>query len=88
MVGKQHITLHVEGMTCESCARHVREALLSIAGVDDVQVSDWRSGRAVVVADTIVRTEDLSRAIRKAGYRAVVEQGLEEEAEGPIGCCC
>ena len=90
MPEKHHITLRVEGMTCDGCARHVTEALESVAGVDEVQVPDWRSGRAIVVTNSALRDEDLSKAITKAGYRAIVEQhaDAEDEVEGPISCCC
>ncbi|MFH1572219.1 MAG: heavy metal-associated domain-containing protein [Gemmatimonadota bacterium] len=33
------IRISVEGMSCANCARHVKEALAGLAGVDEVDVS-------------------------------------------------
>ncbi|NOZ55912.1 MAG: mercury(II) reductase [Calditrichaeota bacterium] len=60
-------------MTCDECARHVREALSDVPGVQHVEVQDWRMGRAEVVADLGVSEEDLVRAVREAGYSATVQ---------------
>lgn len=38
------ITLHIEGMTCTSCAEHVQQALTNVPGVRAASVS-IRSGR-------------------------------------------
>lgn len=35
MSEKNHITLRVEGMTCDGCARHVTEALKNVSGVEE-----------------------------------------------------
>lgn len=89
MVAKHHITLQVEGMTCDGCARHVTEALESLAGVEEVQVSNWKSGQVQVIANTSVRNEDISKAIESAGDHAFVKQraAREDEVKAPITCC-
>jgi mercuric reductase len=33
------ITLHIDGMTCRSCAEHVRQALEKVPGVRSASVS-------------------------------------------------
>ncbi|MBN8690810.1 MAG: heavy-metal-associated domain-containing protein [Fimbriimonadaceae bacterium] len=57
--------LIVEGMTCQNCVRHVREALESIPGATDVSVN-LQSGE-VEVSGVEVR----------AAIEAVVEQGYQ-----------
>lgn len=58
----------VNGMTCASCERHVREALRSVPGVVAVQV-DIASGTAVVERDlAVVQIEQLVEAVNAAGY--------------------
>jgi mercuric reductase len=71
-VSKQQIGIRIEGMTCDGCARHVTKALQSVTGVERAEVGSWKSGRALAVADSGVAAESLTRAVEKAGYRAVV----------------
>ncbi len=71
---RQEITLEVKGMTCDSCAHHVTQALRQIPGVEEVDVPGWRSARATVTVDGDVANESLIKAIDDAGYRATVKQ--------------
>ncbi len=64
--------LDVRGMTCDSCAVHVTKALKGVAGVLEVNVPGWKSGRATLTADPTVSDETLVEAVEKAGYRATV----------------
>lgn len=72
MSSKQHLTLRIEGMTCDGCARHVVKALQDVAGVEQAQVGSWKSGQAVVIADSTLDADALSEAVGKAGYHSVV----------------
>ena len=69
------IVLHVDGMTCESCAPGVRSELLDVPGVIDAAVSYERE-----VAEVRVREERppevelLLEAVKKAGYSATVAE--------------
>ncbi len=85
MNDKNHITLRVEGMTCDGCARHVTEALKAVPGVEEAQVASWRSGQATVIAGGNVADEALTNAVRDAGYRAIVRErrALEGERRAP-----
>jgi len=74
MENKSHIALHVEGMTCDACARHVTEALRSLPGVEKVEVGNWQSGHATVLADASVTDKNLAETVRIAGYRAIVRE--------------
>ena len=61
--------LNVEGMMCEHCVAHVREALEAVRGVENVRVSlDEKS--ATVDAGLLVRDDDLVAAVEAAGYKA------------------
>jgi Cu+-exporting ATPase len=62
--------LDVTGMTCGNCARHVTEALQSVAGVKGVFVQ-LETGRARVSWDGLeTHPETLIQAVEKAGYEA------------------
>ncbi len=86
MEAKSHITLRVEGMTCDGCARHVTKALKGIAGVEEAQVPGWRSGQATVIAKASVPDETSLNAVREAGYRAILRERrpLEPERLAPV----
>lgn len=85
MSEKNHVTLRVEGMTCDGCARHVTEALKNVSGVEEAQVPGWRSGQATVIAESGVTDEDLMHAVSNAGYRGIVREraALEGERRAP-----
>jgi mercuric reductase len=85
MTERTHITLRIEGMTCDGCARHVTEALKHVAGVVEAHVPGWRSGQATVIAEPAVADEALMSAVREAGYRALVRERrpLEGERRAP-----
>jgi len=72
MADRVQVTLRVEGMTCDGCARHVTKALNAVPGVLESRVPTWQGGKATVLMDTSVQDEDLIRAVMEAGYHAVV----------------
>jgi copper chaperone len=61
--------LDVEGMTCGGCVRHVSQALNTVEGVAEVDVS-LRQGRVLVKHGATVATDALQRALAEAGYPA------------------
>jgi len=79
---KQKIEFDIGGMTCSSCAIHVKKSLLSVLGVENVDVPGWESGKATVITDQEVNTKTLSSAVANAGYLASVKsiQNLETPA--------
>jgi mercuric reductase len=87
MADRQHVTLRIEGMTCDGCARHVQAALASVPGVESAEVGDWKEGSAAVATGPDVSEGDLSSAVERAGYRAIVESktALRPEARVPTG---
>ena len=63
--------LKITGMTCDSCARHVREALERVPGVQSVEVS-YTKGRAQLAVAAGTPTRDLIAAVDRLGYRAAL----------------
>lgn len=68
----EELQLEVGGMTCDSCAAHVEKALSSVEHVSQVNVPNWKSGRATVIADGEIAADALTAAVRRAGYSARV----------------
>ncbi len=68
----EHLTLTIEGMTCEHCVRAVRGRLEQTAGVkvDDVQI-----GTATLEYDpSKTNVDDIEEAIADEGYTAFVSE--------------
>ncbi len=61
------ITLHIEGMMCPHCERHVTEALCAIPGVESCQASH-STNSATLTLSAEVPEERLREAVEKAGY--------------------
>lgn len=57
----------VNGMSCENCAKHVTEALESVAGIKEVNV-DLKNKEANVEFFGSVDEAEISKAISEAGY--------------------
>ena len=70
MALEEELELKIRGMTCDSCAFHVEEALQGVKGVLEAKVPGWRSGRARLVIETDVSKEALAEAVKNAGYRS------------------
>lgn len=68
------VSLHIDGMTCASCAAAVRTALRRLDGVSEATVS-FDDKRARVVYDpSRVTPERMVQAVNDLGYRARVEE--------------
>ena len=63
------IALKITGMSCDSCAAHVEEALQEVAGVESVKVS-YPLGTAQVATAADIPLGALIDAVRAAGYQA------------------
>ncbi|MBS2132274.1 mercury(II) reductase (plasmid) [Burkholderia thailandensis] len=63
------IELNITGMTCDSCAMHVKEALEQEPGVRAANVS-YPKARAEVESDPHVTVEALAAAVARVGYGA------------------
>ncbi len=71
MADRQHMTLRIEGMTCEGCAPTVEKALRGVPGVAAAIVSYERKQATVFVPKgKDVPREALLQVVRNAGYEA------------------
>ena len=59
--------LHIEGMSCEHCVKHVKEALEGVAGVASAEVSLKKKSARVVHGDN-TSLSALDAAVEEAGY--------------------
>ncbi|MGH3440817.1 MAG: mercury(II) reductase [Nitriliruptorales bacterium] len=78
------VVLDVQGMTCDSCERHVASAL-SGAGAQDVQ-ADWRAGEARFSLPDGVAEDALRDAVTASGYtprELHMVTGAEPSGAGP-----
>ncbi len=69
MTTERHTALKVDGMTCQSCVRHVSHALTALPGVGDVKVT-LSDGKVVVDHDPEkAPVALLIDALTDAGYK-------------------
>ncbi len=66
---EERLVLPVGGMTCEGCARNVKNALMPQRGVHSVQI-DVASGKATVQGHNL-HLGELQEAVREAGYEII-----------------
>lgn len=66
------VTLKVKGMMCEKCVSHVKEALESVDGVKNADVS-LKNNCALVTFEKDISSDCLVDAVVKAGYQAKVK---------------
>ena len=62
-------TLNIEGMSCQHCAAHVKEALEAVAGVLSANV-DLEKKNARVEHNDSVSLETMKAAVSEAGYES------------------
>uniref|UniRef100_E6Q644 Mercuric reductase (Hg(II) reductase) n=1 Tax=mine drainage metagenome TaxID=410659 RepID=E6Q644_9ZZZZ len=59
--------IEITGMTCENCARHVKEALEGLPGVQNVNV-DLAHHSAHFDAERAIDREKIAAVLDEAGY--------------------
>ena len=67
MFGSKTITVGVEGMMCEHCAAHVKDALCKLDGVNSAKV-DLAGKKVDIKAKRELSEAELKSAIEEAGY--------------------
>jgi len=67
------VELNIKGMTCPTCTRAVKTALLKTDGVKEAAVY-LKSEKAVVTLNKNVTFETLAESIKSAGYTAELKQ--------------
>lgn len=66
-------TLHVKGMSCGHCARHVEEAVGAIDGVETVAVTLDKEQVTVAYQEGTTSLGAISKAIEDADYEVAGE---------------
>ena len=69
-VERQEVTLRVDGMMCEHCEAHVKEALEHLPQVRTA-VADHTTGAVKVTLTAPVKENAFRKAIQKEGYSFV-----------------
>lgn len=82
----QALDLHIEGMTCASCAMRVEKALRAVHGVRQAEVNP-ATEVAKVQAQPQVGLDALRGAVERAGYK-VREHAIRLEIEGMTCASC
>ncbi len=72
--------LDITGMTCESCAAHIKHALEQVPGVRSAEVS-YAEGSARVALDAGLSPDALITAVTGLGYRAKLADTLPKQAQ-------
>lgn len=62
-------SIKIEGMKCENCSAHVKEALEALDSNLDVKISLFRK-QAIVEGENL-NDEALKEAVEKAGYKVL-----------------
>ncbi|NLM14218.1 MAG: heavy-metal-associated domain-containing protein [Epulopiscium sp.] len=68
--------LYIEGMSCDHCVKHVKDALSEIPGISSVEV-DLKNKYAVVASTTEISDDALKNAVvEEAGYDLIKIENL------------
>lgn len=76
-------TLKITGMTCDSCAAHVKEALEKVPGVQSALVS-YPKGTAQLAIVPGTSPDALTAAVAGLGYRATLADALVPPVGGGL----
>jgi Cu+-exporting ATPase len=72
----------VRGMTCQNCARHVREAISNVPGVSTASVNlEQQSASVRWAAEVPPNVDAVMRAVNEAGYEATAVESSELRVE-------
>lgn len=63
-------TFTIEGMTCGSCVRHVRQALVELDGVTNAEVDLASRTARVTHRPDLASADSMAAAVAEAGYGA------------------
>ncbi len=74
-------TLKITGMTCDSCATHVKEALKTVRGVQSAVVS-YVKGTAQLITEPGTSPDALNAAVAGLGYKATLADAPPAKKRG------
>ena len=76
-------TLKITGMTCDSCATHVKEALETVPGVQSAVVS-YAKGTAQLATEPGMSPDALTAAVAGLGYKATLADAPPASMRGGL----
>ncbi len=76
----ERATIRVGGMVCATCESTVRDAILELDGVSDVEVNLGTEKAYVTYNPNVVSLDDIKKAIDGAGYQYLGVLGEESES--------
>ena len=76
-------TLKITGMTCDSCAVHVKDALEKVPGVQSADVS-YAKGSAKLAIEVGTSPDALTAAVAGLGYRATLADAPSVSTQGGL----
>lgn len=79
LVAPHRTDLAVEGMTCAACSNRVQRTLGKLDGVSEARVN-FANGRATVLHDEAVSTDQMRAAIESLGYGAPAPEEADHDA--------
>ncbi len=77
------IDLKITGMTCDTCATHVKDVLEKVPGVRSAVVS-YSNGSAHLTIKTGTQLEEITGAVTGLGYRATLIHATPASTEGVL----
>jgi copper chaperone CopZ len=66
---EKEVNMKVNGMTCQMCAKSVKETLMTTEGVKDAKIY-LKEGKAVVKTEKDIDMNALNEKLKKHGYSA------------------
>ena len=66
----KNIKLNITGMECDACVKHVTNGLLSLNGVESVDVSLSTNSAEVTYKEDVVTVDQMISAVDEEGYGA------------------
>lgn len=80
---KKRYLIQLEGMTCDSCATHIKKEISNIPGIVDINIPDYKSGEAKIVANKNIPETEIIQAVENAGYKVSQIHPLGETVSKP-----
>lgn len=77
MMAEETMRMQISGMTCESCERHVVDALEGVGAID--VTLDFRRGEVRFRAPAKINAQTLAEAVQQAGYQPRAIETLKTE---------
>lgn len=69
VIGKMIKTIKVDGMMCNNCVKHVKEALVKVEGISNVEI-DLKKKKVDISMEKEIADEVINEALKDAGYEA------------------